>query len=292
MLWNTAFECQIPHIDAQHKALFDHIELLGNMHGDLTRIPMTLEFLEKYTTEHFSDEESLHSQLRYPHALEHQRQHKDFINQMRKLKANYNASGHTLSTLMEMNHTLVDWLKAHILQTDKRFAEFYHGRTQETRDSVRLPHRPWIPDASQKASPETATHTLSGSWTDAMLCGIPHIDEQHKELFRQLDILQNRGNTERVPGVLRFLADYVVKHFNDEESLHLKSRFPGAAGHRKLHADFIDTFQQLKAKYEKSDKEFAAVMEINRVVYDWLKEHVLKVDKQFAKYYLELQENA
>ncbi len=98
--------------------------------------------------------------------------------------------------------------------------------------------------------------------------------------------------SDRVPGVLRFLADYVVKHFNDEESLHLRSRFPGAEGHRKLHADFIDTFRALKTKYEQSDKEFSAVMEINKVVYDWLREHVLKVDKHFAEYYLNLPENS
>jgi hemerythrin len=124
-----------------------------------------------------------------------------------------------------------------------------------------------------------------------MLCGIPAIDDQHKELFRQIDALRDRGNKDRIPAVLRFLADYVVKHFNDEESIHLKSRYPHASGHRKLHVAFVDRFMELKAKYEKSGGDFSTVMEINKVVYDWLKEHVLKVDKEFAKYYLNLPEN-
>ena len=125
-----------------------------------------------------------------------------------------------------------------------------------------------------------------------MLCGIPAIDAQHKELFRQLDILRDKGNKDRVPGVLRFLADYVVRHFNDEEMLHLKSRYPQAADHRKIHEEFVKTFWELKGKYDKSAGEFTAVMEINKVVYDWLKSHVLKTDMAFAKYYLELPGNS
>lgn len=309
MLWNDMFLCQIPHIDAQHMALFDHIEKLGNMHGDVSRIPKTLEFLENYTCEHFSDEESLHKQLRYPNALEHSRQHGAFVQQIQKVRKEYDASGHNLATMMDMNHAIVDWLKQHILQSDKQFVQFFHSRSEEERSALRLPHRPWIPESSQvfyqkatgtsvkpdavpAGAKKTATVMKTGSWTDAMLCGIPLIDEQHQELFRQIDILKDRGNKDRVPGVLRFLTDYVVKHFNDEESLHLKSRYPQAQGHRKLHENFVKTFLELKAKYENSTGDFSTLMEVNKVIFDWLKEHVLKVDKQFAKYYLELPENA
>jgi hemerythrin len=253
-----------------------------------------MEFLETYTTEHFSDEESLHSQTRFPRALEHQRQHKSFINQIKKLRSDYDASGHNLSTLMDMNHALVRWLSEHILQMDKRFSEFYNELPEDVRTSLRFPTRPWIAEPDGEGGvPGTrrvTTRVIGGSWTDSMLCGIPAIDDQHKELFRQIDLLRDRGSKDRVPAVLRFLADYVVKHFNDEEGIHLRSKYPAATAHRKLHTDFVDTFVALKKKYENSGGEFAAVMEINKVVYDWLKEHVLKVDKVFAKYYLELQE--
>jgi hemerythrin len=301
MLWNKAFQCNIPHIDAQHKALFEHIEQLGNMHGDISRIPKTIEFLELYTAEHFNDEESLHAQTRYPRALEHQRAHRTFINQIKKLRADYESSGHNLATLMDMNRALVKWLTEHILQMDRQFVEFFRPLPEEVKGAVTFPYRPWIPDAAQGKGQATGmgtkvvggtTRMIGGSWTDSMLCGIPAIDDQHKELFRQIDILRNRGNKDRVPAVLRFLTDYVVKHFNDEEGLHLRSRYPAATGHRKLHTDFVDTFLELKKKYDNSGGDFAIVMELNKVIYDWLKAHVLKVDKEFAKYYHELQENA
>jgi hemerythrin len=297
----------IPHIDAQHMALFEHIELLGTMHGDVSRIPKTLDFLETYTAEHLADEQSLHEQSRYPRALEHRRQHQDFIGKLKKLREDYNASGHTLATLMDMNHAIVEWLKNHILQSDKQFATFYHALPEERQLSLRLPLRPWIPESSQSfyqdvtgIRPKPAAEgaggskgtksVLGSSWTDAMLCGIPLIDEQHQELFRQIDILRDRGNADRVPGVLRFLADYVVKHFNDEESLHLRSRYPRASEHRKAHEHFVKTFWELKAKYDSSTGDFASVMAVTGVVFDWLKNHVLKVDKEFAKYYLALPE--
>lgn len=310
MLWNNVFMSKIPHIDAQHKALFEHIERLGNMHGDLSRIPETLEFLTTYTTEHFADEQSLHTQTRYPRALEHQRQHEGFVAHIGKMKKDYEASGHNLKNLMEMNRAIVDWLKEHVLHADKDFAAFYHALPGEKKRGLRLPHRPWIPESSQSFYQEvtgirtkgagvvapgtrispggSTTRVVSSSWTDAMLCGIPAIDEQHQELFRQIDILRDRGNKDRIPAVLRFLADYVVKHFNDEESLHRKSRYPETMAHRKLHEDFVKTFYELKTKFDSSDGDFQAIMEVNKVVFDWLREHVMKTDMKFAKYYLAL----
>ena len=211
---------------------------------------------------------------------------------------------------MEMNHAIVEWLKQHILISDKQYADFYHALPGEKKRAIRLPHRPWIPESSQsfyqettgiRAAPQRPGTTIGpgggptgiarASWSDAMLCGIPAVDEQHKELFRQIDILRDKNNKDRIPSVLRFLADYVVKHFNDEESLHLRSKYPQAAEHRKLHAIFIKTFHQLKAKYDASPGDLAAVLEINKVVFDWLKEHVMKVDKSFATYYLSLEES-
>lgn len=308
MLWNDLFRCGIPHIDAQHKALFEHIEHLGAMSGDVSRIPVTIEFLERYTSEHFADEESLHEQTDYQRKIEHRRQHHDFVREVRKLKSEYESMGHNLTTLMEMNRALVRWLKTHILDSDKHFSIFFHTLPETTVRALRLPHRPWIPESSQSfyyeamgirpgapppgaaASGSGAAHMLGSLWNDSLLCGIPAIDAQHRELFRQLDILRDRGSRDSVPRVLRFLADYVVKHFNDEESLHLASRYPKAVVHRELHAEFVAVFTNLKAKYDDSKGAPAVVAEVSQVVYDWLKEHVMKIDKEFALYYLARQD--
>lgn len=41
-------------------------------------------------------------------------------------------------------------------------------------------------------------------WNSGLETGIPAIDEQHKELFRQVDILLDNGNKDRVPDTLNF----------------------------------------------------------------------------------------
>lgn len=312
MLWQNVFMCNIPHIDAQHKALFEQIERIGAMHGDISRIPETLEFLTSYTTEHFSDEQSLHEQTRYPRALEHRRQHSGFVAKINQLKSEYEHSGHNLTNLMTMNHALVEWLTDHVMTSDKEFSLFFHDLPEETRASLRLPRRPWIPESSQvfyekvtgvRPRPDTSRETgvtssgggtttrISSSWTDSLLCGIPEIDEQHKELFRQIDMLRDHHNKDRIPMVLRFLADYVVKHFNDEEAIHRQSGYPQAPGHRKLHEKFVQSFYESKEKFDKSQGDFKVLMEVNKLVYDWLRDHVMKVDKQFAKYYLPMMES-
>lgn len=203
---------------------------------------------------------------------------------------------------MGMNRAVVAWLREHILHSDKQYATFFHALPEEKQRSLRLPQRPWIPESSQSFYQEatgihykdmpkgvrsnTSMRFIGSSWTNNMLCGIPLIDEQHKELFSQIDILRDKGHKDRIPSVLRFLADYVVKHFNDEESFHLRSHYPNAAEHRKIHEAFVKTFLELKARFDDSGGDLSTILELNKVVYGWLKEHVMKVDMEFAEYYL------
>ncbi len=124
-------------------------------------------------------------------------------------------------------------------------------------------------------------------WSKNLETGMPKIDEQHKELFRQVDILMDRGNEKRIPQTLEFLAGYVVRHFTDEQVLHVASRYPKALAHKQLHVDFVKKFKDLKKRYESESggNKLQLIMEINNVVIGWLKEHIMVHDKEFAAYY-------
>ena len=52
-------------------------------------------------------------------------------------------------------------------------------------------------------------------WNAGLETGIPKIDEQHKELFRQIETLMDKTNSDRLQETIDFLGNYVVKHFND-----------------------------------------------------------------------------
>jgi hemerythrin len=62
-------------------------------------------------------------------------------------------------------------------------------------------------------------------WEDNLSIGIPAIDEQHKELFAQFDKLSNvievGGKGEEVEELLRYLNEYGVTHFTNEEELNV-----------------------------------------------------------------------
>jgi hemerythrin-like metal-binding protein len=63
-------------------------------------------------------------------------------------------------------------------------------------------------------------------WNKSLETGIAKIDNQHKELFRQIDILMDVKNTDRIKETLNFLSDYIVMHFKDEEKLQADSKYP------------------------------------------------------------------
>jgi hemerythrin len=128
-------------------------------------------------------------------------------------------------------------------------------------------------------------------WSNTLETGIPKIDEQHKELFRQADILVDRNQANRVESTLNFLKDYVNKHFSDEETYHRSTHYPKAEAHRKLHVEFTAALKKQLEDYNKSTNKPAMVLTINSIVINWLKEHIMRHDKEFATFYIEQQKH-
>jgi hemerythrin len=124
-------------------------------------------------------------------------------------------------------------------------------------------------------------------WTKNLETGIPTIDEQHKELFRQIDSLlavSGADKEKQVAEALNFLDKYIVKHFGDEQKMHAQEKYPKAAAHKTYHDNYVKTFQQLKEQYIKEGPTVANNMAVNKSVVGWLKEHILVHDKEFADF--------
>ncbi|MDR2935315.1 MAG: bacteriohemerythrin, partial [Candidatus Adiutrix sp.] len=124
-------------------------------------------------------------------------------------------------------------------------------------------------------------------WSDQFKIGIPKIDEQHKELFRQTEILLDRSKAGRIQETVQFLGDYVIHHFIDEQGMQAAVNYPKAEAHKKIHAAFAEKVNELKKRLAESsdDIKFELATEINRTVIGWLKEHIMGCDKDFAAYY-------
>ncbi|MGI6036710.1 MAG: bacteriohemerythrin [Limnochordia bacterium] len=125
-------------------------------------------------------------------------------------------------------------------------------------------------------------------WTSDLAVGVPLIDSQHQELFARINKLleasnQGRGK-EEVGRLVDFLADYVKTHFRDEEELQRNSPYPYYEAHKKLHDGFVASLSDLKGRLDEEGPKLQFVISVNKMVVDWLIQHISKVDKEMVTY--------
>jgi len=122
--WNSRFETGVDLIDAQHKSLFEALDKLadsfreGNSKG---QVKASLDFLVDYTQEHFRDEEKFMREMGYPGLAEHMGQHARLMEQVHDLQMDL-VDGRPMT--MNVTIFLVEWLKAHIHESDMAYIYF------------------------------------------------------------------------------------------------------------------------------------------------------------------------
>ena len=125
-------------------------------------------------------------------------------------------------------------------------------------------------------------------WTADLSTGVNEIDNQHRELFQRInDLLDacNRGKgKEEVKKVISFLEDYVVTHFSEEEKYMGRYDYPEGLSHKKRHAEFMENFLRLKTEFEAEGPGVHIVVSINRLVVDWLRNHIRKTDRALGSF--------
>ena len=128
-------------------------------------------------------------------------------------------------------------------------------------------------------------------WDPSLNCGVEKVDNEHKELFRIVGGLHKVAKTEKsfeqAKMVLDFLGKYVVEHFAHEEALMYSCNYPHTNEHKELHAKFVQTFLDLKKKFEESDDPVSVSTQIHYTAVSWLINHIKVIDMRFIRYYVE-----
>jgi hemerythrin len=124
---------------------------------------------------------------------------------------------------------------------------------------------------------------MAFKWTADLETGAEKIDEQHKELFKRVDMLidawkQHKAGAE-VDKTIRFLGDYVVEHFGTEEQFMKKFSYGSASAHKAQHEQFIGIFVKLKERYAREGATPVFIEDTKETVVDWLKNHIKYSDK-------------
>lgn len=129
-------------------------------------------------------------------------------------------------------------------------------------------------------------------WKEKYLIGVELIDEQHKELFKRLSnfiqIVQNEEEWEekldKVKETLDFMKEYVVFHFEDEESYQEKVGYPDIENHRRVHNKFKEEINEYVKIFELEGFTEEKIQELNAKLMTWLIIHVGKMDQKIGEY--------
>lgn len=125
--WTDDLALGIAEIDGQHKELFAHVNALldaAKARKGKDEIDRLFQFLDDYTREHFTFEESLQRSAGYPRLEEHRKMHEGFIRTLAMLKARHAENGDSLSLRLQVNQFVVDWLVKHISHEDVDLARY------------------------------------------------------------------------------------------------------------------------------------------------------------------------
>lgn len=127
ILWTDALAVGIEEIDRQHKGLFEQVDRLlvaAQRGAGQEELGNLLDFLGRYVVEHFGTEERYMAQYGYPESPAHKQQHADFVQYYKDVRARIDREGASLTTLLQVQKYVVDWLNNHIRKSDKALGAY------------------------------------------------------------------------------------------------------------------------------------------------------------------------
>lgn len=122
-------------MDEQHQVLFELMEKAQTLlkdenilykYDDLIKI---LNGLKDYTMKHFSEEIELMESINYPRLELHKLAHNSFVEKLNnfEIDADKISLGTQDQMILELMDYLLDWLKVHILDCDRKVRLFMDG---------------------------------------------------------------------------------------------------------------------------------------------------------------------
>lgn len=129
--WTEDLSVGVDQIDKQHQIWFKKANDLfeAGMQGKAsTIISQMLDFLDDYTKTHFHDEEKYMLEINYPGLEAQKRFHKAFIDELARIKKEYEQSGGNVVVVISANQMVINWLTKHISIEDKKIGEFVRSQ--------------------------------------------------------------------------------------------------------------------------------------------------------------------
>lgn len=267
MMYQFTDDCLIgvEKLDNEHRELFriinDAMELLGNefkedKYDDIVQL---LKELRDYADYHFRHEEQYMEEIKHPELLIQKRQHMEFAAKMNELNTivDFREQHEVLEELLKY---LVTWLYRHIIGSDIMI-----GKLQPVEEWTKQP---------------------KFVFTEEYYTGIAFVDEEHKELFRIIEDVNQvivheyvHDKYDEIVRLLEELKNYTHYHFNDEEEYMEKIGYAGLEAQKQAHDVFIRRLEELDLE-EIDDHQQQTLEELMEFLTGWLVNHILHMDKK------------
>lgn len=113
------------------------------------------------------------------------------------------------------------------------------------------------------------------------------IDSEHRELFRAVNAMMDacakgQGRASIEPTV-KFLLDYVNRHFSHEEDLQLRKKYPNTTAHKQFHAEYTRKLKALVTAIPAGGPSVADLAAINNHI-ALLVTHIRTEDKRLGSF--------
>jgi hemerythrin-like metal-binding protein len=131
-------------------------------------------------------------------------------------------------------------------------------------------------------------HNAIAEWDERYSVGIQSIDDQHQELLRLINnfcfacTVYDEGAKPNFTLMIHGLVNYIKYHFDAEEQLLERIKYPDIAAHRRQHTEFMRDILERVENFQRGGafplKNFA------HYIRDWMITHFTLIDKKYATY--------
>ena len=131
-------------------------------------------------------------------------------------------------------------------------------------------------------------------WHKELETGIDIVDMQHKEFFVNANkfIIKVRADKKKVAcsEEIDFLINYLLYHFQTEETFQMDSQFPHLLAHQAAHKNIKFQVKEISMKLKIQEYSNESIELFYAMLCNWFEEHILKMDIAFSMYYKQYME--
>lgn len=129
---------------------------------------------------------------------------------------------------------------------------------------------------------------MSLLWDESLVLGIEEIDNQHRAIFEQFELLteavHQRKSNECIEQLVGFLLEHAHVHFSNEEKIMAEFRYPKIDVQRREHKEFERDASELKKRLEKEGASREIAIRATGTILRWIIQHIKTHDKEMVEY--------